>query len=308
MTIEALTVFIRALLYIDLLVLFGLLAFGLYGLHSIEHALQALPLRRGVAALAAVGLVLSVIQIVVMASAMAGTSVLPVNVAAVHMLVTKTQIGIAWTVRMVALFSLLPVLLLVKRSASTAIALLSAVAAVAVGTLAWAGHGAMDSGSVGWIHLGADVLHLLAAAGWVGAVLALCILLFRRHAGAKQEDVAQLYGALLNFASMGTVFVGVILVTGIVNVWVIVGVQHVLALPDSDYGRLLIGKLALFLAMLCLAAANRFRLSPALGRARLKGNVEPALRALRISLFLEIGSAFAILVVAAWLGTLAPTK
>lgn len=308
MTLEALTVVVRALLYIDLLALFGMIAFGLYGMQSAEHAVGALCLRTGVVGLAAAGLVISLVQIVAMASAMAGTPLFPVNAEAVQILVGKTLIGSAWKVRMFALFALLPTVLLVRSKALVALALMGIWAAIAVATLAWAGHGAMDSGAIGWVHLGADVLHLLAAAGWVGAVLALCMLLFHPHAAVDREQIAHLDNALQGFAFTGTVLVAVILVTGLVNVWIIVGRPHLLALPESDYGRLLIAKVMFFLLMLCLAAANRFRLSPALGRARLDGGVVAALGALRISLLLEIGCALIILSIAAWLGTLAPTK
>jgi putative copper resistance protein D len=166
----------------------------------------------------------------------------------------------------------------------------------------------MKTGVTGWVHLSADVLHLLATAGWVGAVFALSMLLFDQRASIDWERIERLDRALRDFASMGTVFVAVILLTGLANVWLIVGWSHLLALPGSDYGRLLLAKIALFLVMLCLAAANRFRLSPALGRARLHGHVGAALRALRVSLLLEISCALTILVIAAWLGTLAPTK
>ena len=308
MTLEALLIAIRALLYIDLLAMFGLVTFSLYGLQSVEEAANALPLRTGIAVLAVAGFVISLVQIVAMASSMAGTSLLPVNAGAVEALINKTLIGSAWKVRMFALLALLPTVALVRSKPLVTLILMGMWAGVAVATLAWAGHGAMSSGAIGWLHLGADVLHLLAAAGWIGAILALCMLLFDLRAVIDHERIARLNRALSQFSSMGTVFVAVILATGLVNVWVIVGWPHLSALPGSDYGRLLIAKIALFLVMLCLAAANRFRLSPALGHAQLHGHVGPALRALRVSLLLEIICALIILGIAAWLGTLAPTK
>lgn len=307
-TLEALIVILRALLYIDLLAMFGLVAFGLYGLQSTGQAVDALFLRSSIAALAIAGLMISLVQISAMASAMAGTPFLPVNADAVQALVNKTQIGSAWKVRIVALFALLPTVLLLRTRSLAALILMSLWGGAAVASLAWTGHGAMNTGVTGWVHLSADVLHLLAAAGWVGAVLALCTLLFDPRAVIDWERIARLDCALRDFASMGTVFVAVILLTGLANVWLIVGWPHLSALPGSDYGRLLLAKIAIFLVMLCLAAANRFRLSPALGRARLHGHVGAALRALRVSLLLEIGCALTILVIVAWLGTLAPTK
>lgn len=308
MTLEALIIAIRALLYIDLLAMSGLVAFGLYGMQCIEDAIDALPLRTGIAVLAVAGLAISLVQIVAMASAMAGTSLLPVNVGAVQTLVSKTLIGSAWKVRMFALFALLPTVFLVRSKPLVALTLMVVWAGIAVATLAWAGHGAMSSGATGWVHLGADVLHLLAAAGWVGAVLALCMLLFDPRTVVDRKRIERLDRALRDFAPIGTAFVAVILLTGLANVWLIVGWPHLLTLPGTEYGRLLLAKIALFLVMLCLAAANRFRLSPALGRAQLQGHVSAAVQVLRISLLLEISCALTILGITAWLGTLAPTK
>jgi putative copper resistance protein D len=84
-------------------------------------------------------------------------------------------------------------------------------------------------------------------------------------------------------------------------------VPNVLSLPDHTYGRLLLAKIALFIAMLCLAAGNRFRLSPALDRSHQHGDPRTALAMLRVSLAAEAGCALTILAVAAWLGTLAPS-
>jgi putative copper resistance protein D len=59
--------------------------------------------------------------------------------------------------------------------------------------------------------------------------------------------------------------------------------------------------------MVALAAANRFRLTPAL-RAALTDPAErgAAIDALRRSLYLEFGAGLAVLGLVAWLGRLAP--
>lgn len=62
----------------------------------------------------------------------------------------------------------------------------------------------------------------------------------------------------------------------------------------------------LFVAMLALAAANRFRLTPAFERAIAAGDVGRALAGLRVSLAAETTAAVAIVVLVAWLGTLPP--
>jgi putative copper export protein len=57
--------------------------------------------------------------------------------------------------------------------------------AVALATLAWTGHGAMDEGAKGWAHLLADILHLLAAGAWSGRCLALSCLWLALPAGRR---------------------------------------------------------------------------------------------------------------------------
>ena len=58
--------------------------------------------------------------------------------------------------------------------------------------------------------------------------------------------------------------VAALLGTGIVNAWILVGSLH--ALLVTEYGRLLMLKLAVFAIMLAFAAVNRFWLTPRLDR------------------------------------------
>ena len=51
------------------------------------------------------------------------------------------------------------------------------LAAALVGTLAFAGHAIGGEGIEGIVHPAADVLHLVAAAAWVGALVPLALLL-----------------------------------------------------------------------------------------------------------------------------------
>ncbi len=163
----------------------------------------------------------------------------------------------------------------------------------------------MDEGGRGWLHLAADVIHLLAAGGWLGAIAAL-LLLLRSSMAASPDSLRHAHGALERFSGMGTLIVGLVLATGIVNTWLLVGPANLASLPASLYGRLLLAKVMLFLVMLVLAAANRFRLVPALEAAIAAGDNRRARGAMRRSLLLEIGCAVTILALVAWLGTLEP--
>lgn len=247
---DALIVVVRAVLYVDLLAMFGLAIFGLGGLPSAAHAVSMLPLRSSIPVMALLGLAVSIVQIVAMAASMAGIPVAKVSAEIIDQLVNGTIVGTAWKVRMAALLALVPTALVVTQRPVLGLALVSGLAGVSLATLAWAGHGAMDSGAIGWLHLGGDIVHLLAAGVWIGAIGALCKLLFDGHARVDVGHLGTLYRALENFATTGTTAVGLILLTGILNAWIIMGPQNLLALPSHAYGRLLLFKVVLFLAML----------------------------------------------------------
>ena len=132
------------------------------------------------------------------------------------------------------------------------------VAAGLAGTLAWAGHGIGGAGLPGSIHLAADFVHLIAAAAWVGGLLPLALLL----AAADRSSVAVARSASLRFSAYGIVAVGALLLTGAINTWYLAGSAR--ALTATDYGHLLLVKIALFLGMLALATVNRLWLTPAL--------------------------------------------
>ena len=85
-----------------------------------------------------------------------------------------------------------------------------------------------------------------------------------------------------------------------------VGADHIVSLPATRYGQLLLAKLVLFVAMLALASLNRFRLTPSFERSIADANHARALCALRLSLGIETTAVIAVLGFVAWLGTLAP--
>jgi putative copper resistance protein D len=177
---------------------------------------------------------------------------------------------------------------------------------VALATLAWTGHGSVDEGSIGWLHLSADILHLIASAAWVGALLGLILLVTRPIARVDSDHLNLTHRALHGFGTIGTIVVSTLIVTGLVNSWLLVGFANVLTLPTTLYGQLLIAKLLLFTAMLVLAALNRFRLTPAFELSIARADHLGALVALRRSLALETTLVVVILGLVAWLGTLAP--
>jgi putative copper resistance protein D len=233
------------------------------------------------------------LSITIMTAAMAGVALAEVDPDAIRMIVTDTPMGHAWVVRLAALAAFLGLILLRPR----AIVGIAVLGGIALASLAWTGHGAAGEGSAGTIQLVADVAHLLAAAAWIGALIVLSAMVF---AG---DDPQKAHSALDSFSRAGSLIVGLVIASGLVNSLYLVGVRHLADLPATPYGRLLIVKLLLFAAMLGLAALNRFRLTPALA---LTAEQPPSFAALRMSLTIEAGAATAILALVAWLGTLKP--
>ncbi|SOY69065.1 Copper resistance protein D [Cupriavidus taiwanensis] len=299
---------LRLALYLDLALVFGLPLFCLYALHRDERAghfarrCRALALGGAMA-----GIALSLLALVEMARSMTGASdyaALPGHVLA--MVVTGTDFGVAWCVRMVALLQFVLAGMNARRLRAPFV-VLAWSGGVALATLAWGGHGAMHDGALRTLHLGSDVTHLLAAGAWVGA-LAAFLLLAWPGSTPHGATLALLSRSANGFARIGTRIVALLVATGVLNYWLIVGPVMPEFAPLS-YGGLLAAKLALFAAMLGLAAANRFALAPRLeaaARTGERGLALQAVRALRRSLLLEAGTAALVLALVAVLGMLAP--
>ena len=295
---------VRFGVYLTLAALFGLSTFSLYGLRARERG-NALALRAWLVGSAALGLLLSAAWVVLMASSMAGTPLWPIDREAIGALLTGSAIGAAWKLRMVALVvAALAALLAAGRGVWLGVVALCS--AVALGTLAWTGHGAMDDAPIGWVHLIADILHLVASGAWVGALLGLILLVLRTAASVDATHLSLTHRALHGFGAIGTALVGTIVATGLVNGWMLVGIGNVASLATTLYGKLLLAKLVLFVAMLGLASLNRFRLTPAFERSIAGNDHTRAFVALRASLAIETACVVTILGLVAWLGTLAP--
>ncbi|WP_293680402.1 copper homeostasis membrane protein CopD [uncultured Phenylobacterium sp.] len=304
--IEAALVFVRLAQYVGAAILLGSPLFFLYSLPrqgNMTAASLGWP-RRLLVGGALLTLLGAALGLVVQTATMAGSIEEALKPASLAFMVSGTTIGRAAVAR--AVFGALALVLLLAmkpgRALWTGVALFGALAAA---SLAWMGHGGATEGPGAAFHLAGDILHSLAASVWIGALVVFLILLLAR--GASPERTRALYAALHGFSGLGTLLVAVLLASGLVNSWFLVGPDRISGLWTTGYGRLLVLKLLLFAAMLALAAANRFRLTPALHAAIEAGESrDHALRRLRSSLVLETTAGVAILGLVAWLGTLAP--
>jgi putative copper resistance protein D len=125
-------------------------------------------------------------------------------------------------------------------------------AVLAIGAFTLTGHTSVN------VHRGALaallMLHLLVVAFWFGALWPLCVATLR-ETPARASDIIE------RFTTVATWLVPVILLAGIV--------MAVLLLPNvsalgEPYGELLIAKIVGFAVLMGLAAANKWRLGPAL--------------------------------------------
>ena len=221
----------------------------------------------------------------------------PVLVVCLHggvwTVLTDTRFGLVSTIRL-GLAAVLAVLIIWP--AARLLQLLAA--AGLIGLLALVGHAGATPGLAGNIHLASDVVHLLAAGGWLGGLPALTLVFAR----ARRTDDAG-WGKLAvdvtrRFSWLGIICVAALPVTGIVNSWNLLnGPRDLIA---TNYGRLILMKIGLFVAMLGIAAANRFHFTPQLPSAR-------ALHALQRNSLAETGIGLVVLLLVGALGTLSPS-
>ncbi|HEF4758159.1 TPA: copper homeostasis membrane protein CopD [Pseudomonas putida] len=299
---ELVNIILRFALYMDLMLLFGVALFGLYSLKGPERISgTVLPFRSLLMGTTVSGAVLSVAGMVLLASAMSGESDLAALRPHIQMMVLETDVGLAWTIRIIALLVAAIATMLNRRLPHHSLFLTALAGGIALASLAWSGHGAMDEGV--W-HFTADILHLLAGGAWLGALVAFAWMA-RGDALHTENHVRLLSRAVTRFESVGAVIVVVIAVTGVVNYLYIAGPKLDVALLGS-YGILLFVKVALFTGMLVLAALNRFQLGPLLQRSLRDGQYRVAANALRHSVVVELAAAVLIVGLVAWLGTLSP--
>lgn len=163
-------------------------------------------------------------------------------------------------------------------------------------SLAWTGHSAATIGAMGYLHLVADALHLIAAAAWVGGLVPLILLLAASNGDNAKPFVRD---AVERFSTLGIFSVTALMLSGLINAVILVG--SVTALFATSYGQLLLLKLALFAVMLAFATINRLLLTPRLAQSGAGG-----LRGLTRNSSIELAFGLAIFAIVGLLGTLHP--
>ena len=139
----------------------------------------------------------------------------------------------------------------------------------------------------------AQALHLVAAGAGLGELLPLLAVVRR-----APPEVAQ--RVLQRFSPIAAVSVAILAATALVQGAVLSG--GVKRLFGTDYGAVLLLKLALFAALIVLAANNRLRLTPAL----VSRDAEAARRSLALSIGIETAIGLLVVLAAAALSGLEP--
>ena len=227
-----------------------------------------------------------------LSSEISGTPVVAVCLhGGVWTVLTDTRFGLVSTIRL-GLAALLAVLVLWP--ASRLLQLVAGAALIAL--VALIGHAGATTGTAGDIHLAADMVHLLAAAGWLGGLPALALLFAQARRESAWDDFA--IGVTRRFSWLGALCVGALLASGIVNSWNLLNGPS--DLITTDYGRLVLLKIGLFVAMVGIAAANWFHFTPQLPAIS-------ALRALQRNSLAETALGLCVLLFVGALGTLSPS-
>jgi putative copper resistance protein D len=224
--------------------------------------------------------------------------------APIRAVLLDTQYGAAWLVRHGLLVLTGALLLLRGREQGSrdwlALRLeLALLGGASFGIFALAGHAAS---APGWpaAAIVADIAHLLATGVWLGGLLPLTLLLGWTATLPGPAAAPIVADAARRFSALGLGAVLVLVVTGSYTTWEQVG--SVPSLVGTTYGRWLLVKLTLLLALLALAATNRLVLLP-----RLLGDPAATAR-LRHRALGEALLGTAILAVVAVLGLTTPAR
>jgi len=271
---------LRAVTYVAAMLMFGASLFVIYspgrrGLdaqdeerdewRALRRSVWQLQLACGIATLVA-----GLAWLVIHSAAVAGVPILRAVTAGVAgEIFLATWFGRAMALHLGLALVLIGILVsrgaVVARSPLRSDLILAILSAGILATLAWTGHAAATRGSDRYVHLGSDVVHLLAAGTWLGALPLLAVILIRaahRQSPALDRTAVR---TIQRFSPIGVACVGALIVTGWINAGYLVATWA--ALFGTMYGQLLLLKLALFALMLAFAARNRFILTPRLEEA-----------------------------------------
>jgi putative copper export protein/mono/diheme cytochrome c family protein len=311
---------VRALHYASMLSLAGALIFAAFIAEPIlrrhggdgDFSTLRRELRLPIWACLTLALVTGLLWLLLEASSMSGKPLAQVlGEGVIAIVLGRTRFGHDWELRGILAVPLaLSLLVGMRRVSATAKSCFwSAVilGAAELAMIAGAGHAAAGTGWTGDLHLIGDGAHLIAAGAWVGGLLPLALFFDRARRNRASFYAQAAYDATLRFSLLGIVAVGTLLATGVLNAIFLVG--SIPALLGTQYGQLLMLKVAVFLTMVTFAAINRQWLMPQLAvMPGAKGGAltRETLRQLQRNALIEAGLGAAVLLVVGVLGATPP--
>jgi putative copper resistance protein D len=164
-------------------------------------------------------------------------------------------------------------------------------------TLAWAGHAAAGIHHQ-TLHLLADILHLVIGSIWPMGLIPLAGFLWQIDRRKQILPSDREIKALQKFSQISLIAVLALLVTGVINGWLMLGSWE--ALVTTTYGRLLFSKVLVVGIMIGFGAFNRLRLLPQIQDA-------PVMyQTLRRTILAESGLAVVVLILVGIMGMTSP--
>jgi copper resistance protein D len=219
-----------------------------------------------------------------------------------------TQFGHLWAFRFTIALVFCLSLVVRRRITLTALDSIPAtLAALHLVSLAWAGHASAGIGAYVPIHLLNDAVHLAVAAFWPGGLVPFAALLLRLLKSEPNALLGIAARLTRRFSTTSLLAVGALFVTGLLNSVFLVG--EIQAVFTTPYGRLLLTKLVLFAAMICIGAWNLLVLKPKFATEVQPENVASqrlATRFLLRNVLWEIGLGTAVFLVVGILGITSP--
>jgi putative copper resistance protein D len=177
-----------------------------------------------------------------------------IQLATLEEVIGVTQFGHLWLFRSFLGLAIAGGLLydrLRKRSYAHLDWLCIGLAAVNLGSLAWAGHAGAGTGSFANFHLLTDLVHLLVSAVWPGGLLPLIIWFFVKPGRRENEPDA----IVRRFSAISRGAVVILAVSGLLNTLFMI--RRLADFWTTAYGEILALKIVIFLIMLALGAQNQ---------------------------------------------------
>jgi copper resistance protein D len=296
----------RFLQFASVIMVFGCGAFRLYGLGvetttTSANALAAFDawLWRVAIASTIVALLSALGLLLATTANMAGSAAAALDPNTISKVLFGTSFGRVWCWHLV--FAILAIGVCLAPRVRWRMPAILALSLLLLVSLAWVGHAVEGQGVARFVHQINQMVHLLAAGLWLGGLVPLAWLLDRARSPSGAAWIPIARDVVPRFSQMGYVAVALLAATGAINTLLLVGSTR--ALVDTPYGRLLVLKILLFLAMVAVALFNRVRLLP---RLRRQSRAPPAAAALARSVLCEQGLGLTILAVVSVLGTWPP--